>query len=189
MTHLNKILILCILLLVGVIVALSIRTPIAVAPSPSQEVPETTKEERGQDGTPSSPKNDAGTGAGGTVTRDMRNQNLNEVPRSLFDSTNIEVLDLSENSLNSVQAEIRHLQNLRVLNLSNNKLTNIPAELGQLTALEVLNLSNNKLTGLPHELGNLQNLKTLDLRGNNYAKFDLDIIKKSLSSETVILTD
>jgi len=56
-----------------------------------------------------------------------------------------------------------------------------------LSNLEILDLSNNQLTGLPYELGNLKNLKTLNLSGNNYAKQDLEIIKKGLDERVEII--
>jgi len=89
----------------------------------------------------------------------------------------------------SLKAEIRLLTELKELDISRNKFTGLPAEVGQLSKLEVLNLSNNPLTGLPSELANLKNLKTLDLRGTQYAKADLEIIKKGLPSTVQILVD
>lgn len=89
----------------------------------------------------------------------------------------------------SLKGEIRLLTELRELNLSGNKFTGLPSEVGQLSKLEVLNLSNNPLTGLPYELANLKNLKTLDLRGTQYAKADLEVIKKGLPATTQILVD
>lgn len=89
----------------------------------------------------------------------------------------------------SLKGEIRLLTELKELNVSGNKFTGLPAEVGQLSKLEVLNLSNNPLTGLPQELGNLKNLKVLDLRGTQYAKADLEVIKKGLSASTQILVD
>ena len=102
-------------------------------------------------------------------------------------SINVEEIDLSGRNLTgSLKAEIRSLSKLEVLNLSDNSFTGLPAEVGQLQNLVELNLSNNSLTGLPHEIGNLQNLRLLDLTGNSYSNSDLEIIKSSLPSETVI---
>lgn len=50
----------------------------------------------------------------------------------------------------------------------------------------MLNLANNRLTGLPLELGNLNNLKVLSLQGNDYSRYDLELIKEKLPAATVI---
>lgn len=105
-------------------------------------------------------------------------------------SVSSQTLSLANKGLTgSLKAEIRLLTELKELNLSGNKFTGLPAEIGQLSKLEVLNLSNNPLTGLPSELANLKNLKTLDLRGTQYAKTDLETIKKGLPTTTQILVD
>ncbi len=125
-----------------------------------------------------------------SLTLDLSNQNLTKTPSSVFEKTRIQHLNLSHNKLTgALQAEVRHLSELRTLDLSNNEFTGVPAEIGQLKYLETLDLSHNKLTGLPYELGNLSNLKILDLRGNAYATADLEIIKKTLPSNTDILVD
>ena len=124
----------------------------------------------------------------GSKELDLSNQGLTEVPKYVFERTQLEVLNLSNNKLTgAIPGEIRFLSNLKNLNLSNNLLTGVPAEVGQLSKLETLDLSNNQLTGLPYELGNLQNLKTLNISGNNYSQQDLDIIlQKLLQSVSVI---
>jgi Leucine-rich repeat (LRR) protein len=121
---------------------------------------------------------------------DVSGQGLAQVPDSVFNRTDVEVLDVSNNQLDgALQAEVRHLRNLRVLDLSNNNFTGVPAEVGQLTKLEVLDLSNNPIAGLPHEIGNLRNLHVLDLRGTNYAKQDLDVIQQRLPSDVEVMVD
>jgi Leucine-rich repeat (LRR) protein len=124
-----------------------------------------------------------------TVSRlDLSYQDLEKLPEYVLTKINLEELDISNNNISgALPAKIRHLQNLRVLNASNNKMTGVPAEVGQLKKLEILDLSNNRLTGLPYELGNLKNLKTLNLSGNNYARQDLEVIKKSLPDNTEII--
>jgi Leucine-rich repeat (LRR) protein len=118
------------------------------------------------------------------------NDNMVTVYDGISVSENSETLNLTGKGLTgSLKAEVRQLTNLRELNLSNNKFTGVPAEVGQLSKLEVLNLSQNPITGLPQEIGNLKNLKTLDLRGTNYAKQDLEVIKKNLPATTKILID
>jgi Leucine-rich repeat (LRR) protein len=120
----------------------------------------------------------------------LSGQGLTKAPEDIFDKTNLKELNLSNNQLGgTLQAEVRNLSKLTVLNLSNNNFTGLPAEVGQLSQLQVLDLSNNNLTGLPYELGNLKNLLRLDLRGNDYAKQDLEVIKKGFVNDVVILVD
>ena len=126
----------------------------------------------------------------GSPSIDLRNQGLTKVPAYVFDQTDATSFDVSQNALTgALQAEVRLLKNLRTLDLSHNIFTGVPAEVGQLTELEVLDLSYNPITGLPHEIGNFKNLKTLDLRGTEYSTFDLEIIRKNLSSSVNIIVE
>lgn len=135
------------------------------------------------------------TGAGGAKasashTLVLAHTELTRVPNDVFTQTDLLTLDLSNNNLTgALPAEVRHLAQLRTLNLSYNEFTGVPAEVGQLKNLEYLDLSHNQITGLPYELGNLSNLKELILTGNNYAKADLEVIKKSLPATTKIITE
>ncbi len=125
-----------------------------------------------------------------SMVLNLSGKGLTAVPMSAFAETKIEELNLSNNELTgALPSQVGALQNLKVLNLSNNNFTGVPAEIGQLSKLEVLDLSDNKLTGLPNELGNLRNLKLLDISGNQYSKTDLEVIRKNLSSSTVVKTE
>ena len=122
---------------------------------------------------------------------EAQGRGLEQVPQEYFTYTETVSLNLSHNKLSgALPAEIRHLAALEELDLSHNDFTGVPAEVGQLAALRVLNLSHNQLTGLPHELGLLEQLELLDLRGNpEYSREDLEIIRSSLPSTTVILLE
>ena len=105
-------------------------------------------------------------------------------------SKETKVLDLTGRNLEgSLKAEVRHLSQLEVLNLSQNSFTGLPAEVGQLSNLIELDLSDNPFTGLPHELGNLKKLQRLVLTGTQYSEADLEVIRQSLSAETVVVID
>lgn len=125
-----------------------------------------------------------------TKTNDPGTGKSIEVYKGISVSEGTTILNLSGRGLSgSLKGEIRFLSNLKQLDISDNNFTGLPAEVGQLSKLEVLNLSNNPFTGLPNELANLKNLKVLDLRGTNYAKADLETIKKGLPATTQILVD
>jgi|Napbiome12C3dose_1001474.scaffolds.fasta_scaffold00004_141 hypothetical protein len=133
-------------------------------------------------------QNDLSTNKGNVLN--LSNQGLEKLPADILTKSNLEELDISNNKLTgALPAEIRNLQRLRVLDASDNLMTGVPAEVGQLQNLEILDLSNNKLTRLPYELGNLKKLKQLNLAGNNFAKQDLEIIKKGLSPNVVVITE
>ncbi|NCN11847.1 hypothetical protein GW937_00825 [Candidatus Kaiserbacteria bacterium] len=103
---------------------------------------------------------------------------------------NIQFLDLSGRGLDgSLKAEVRYLTELRELNISNNNFTGLPAEIGQLSQLQKIDLSDNPFTGLPHELGNLKNLAVIDLSGTQYAEQDLMVIRQTLPTSTIVITE
>jgi len=113
------------------------------------------------------------------VAADLRGRYWTEIPPSVFDATNLEILDLSRNRIRELPPEIAKLTRLRRLILRKNDLTTIPPEIGRLKDLEHLDLSQNPLVGippevqtivpsfhassLPPEIRHLTNLLTLDL--------------------------
>lgn len=99
---------------------------------------------------------------------------LADLPRGLFELTDLEYLTLSPDrksclffQLPSVPKDIVRLVNLRILCLDTNELTDVHPALCQLVQLERLVLSNNLLTTLPVEFQDLKQLKSLHL-ANNY---------------------
>nr|XP_054772587.1 leucine-rich repeat protein SHOC-2-like [Lytechinus pictus] len=99
---------------------------------------------------------------------------LDDLPRELFELTELEYLTLSPDrksclffQLSSVPKDIGRLVNLRVLCLDTNELTDLHPALCQLGHLERLVLSNNLLTKLPQEFEDLKQLKSLHI-ANNY---------------------
>ena len=109
------------------------------------------------------------------TTLDLSCLDLNALPESIGQLTNLDRLDLSENKLTIIPKELGQLTNLARLSLSRNKLTTIPRELGQLTNLTWLYLRTNKLTKIPKELGQLTNLKELDLSENKLTKIPKEL--------------
>ena len=83
---------------------------------------------------------------------------LTELPKSLAQLTELQVLNLSNNLLATLPEWLGQLTQLQSLDLSYNQLMILPESLGQLTNLQSLNLYHNSLVELPNSLGNLGRL-------------------------------
>ncbi|HRI33062.1 MAG TPA: COR domain-containing protein, partial [Saprospiraceae bacterium] len=96
-------------------------------------------------------------------------------------SKNWNILDLSGSGLTELPREIFDLTNLKTLKLGKyrlpqkNYIKDIPKDIGKLSDLEVLDLTDNQITTLPDEISKLKKLKRLVLSSNNFANFPLSI--------------
>jgi GNAT superfamily N-acetyltransferase len=92
---------------------------------------------------------------------------LGEVPESVWERTDLDVLILADNGLTHVPPEIGRLSRLTTLDLGHNRLTSVPDTLGDLTGLSgFLYLHDNRLTTLPDALGRLTRLRYLNVGEN-----------------------
>ena len=97
------------------------------------------------------------------------NQLSGEIPAALGDLASLQVLYLSGNQLNGTIPEVLgDLANLQFLDLARNTLDGtIPEELGSLKVLIKMYLNHTQLSGeIPVELGGMTNLKELSLNHN-----------------------
>jgi Leucine-rich repeat (LRR) protein len=94
------------------------------------------------------------------------NNQLAALPAWLGQLTQLQSLDLSRNQLTALPESLGNLTQLQWLSLFDNQLTALPESSGKLVRLQSLNLSSNKLTALPESLGNLVRLQLLDLSCN-----------------------
>lgn len=96
----------------------------------------------------------------------LSNNKLKNLPRTVFDASQLTILDLSGNQLATLPEEIGSLVNLTSLDLSGNELQTLPKSIGNLKKLQFLNLRNNLLQALPHEVTHLTTLKQLTIADN-----------------------
>ncbi|XP_058107211.1 receptor-like protein 33 [Magnolia sinica] len=93
-----------------------------------------------------------------------------EIPPSIWNAINLQVLDLSKNSLSGLIPEcLIEISNvLSILNLRNNRFTGIIPEISSVNcSLRTLDLHGNRLEGqLPRSLAKCRDLEVLDV-GNN----------------------
>jgi len=76
---------------------------------------------------------------------------------------NLLELDLKNNNLQVLPKSITNLSRLELLDVSNNQLISLPNDISKMEALVTLELNNNKLTCLPAAISKLKHLRTLSL--------------------------
>lgn len=101
--------------------------------------------------------------------------NLKELPRSLGQLQELQVLYLHNNQLTQLPQPLGQLQRLRVLYLHNNQISWLPESISQLQGLQQLYIFNNQLTHLPNSIGELQSLQVLDLHNNQLTQLPQSI--------------
>ena len=93
----------------------------------------------------------------------LNNNDLNKIPKELFNCKKLVILELKNNNIESLPAGISKLTHLKELDLRNNELDQLPAEIGNLKSIVKLQLWGNNLITLPPEIGYLSTLKELYL--------------------------
>ncbi len=111
-----------------------------------------------------------------TTALDLRSRDLDSLPPTVCNQTQLKILLLGRNQLTHLPPEIGNLKNLIFLGLSRNKLEQLPPELGRLENLAVLQVFDNELSAFPTTLGNLKKLITLDLSYNDFRHFPSAIV-------------
>ncbi|CAK1594354.1 unnamed protein product [Parnassius mnemosyne] len=92
----------------------------------------------------------------------LQNNSIQKLPDDFFDSYPCLMwLDLRENRLNEIPKSIKNHQSLTHLLLQNNNLSSLPNELGTVLSLKVLQINGNPLTYPPRDIINAGIEKTL----------------------------
>ena len=95
---------------------------------------------------------------------------LTEIPDTIAQLSNLQILELHNNQLTKVPEVITQLSNLQVLDLENNQLTELPKTFAQLFNLKKLYLEDNYLTEISDVFTQLSNLQELYLNNNRLTK-------------------
>jgi hypothetical protein len=105
---------------------------------------------------------------------------IREIPKTISNLKNLEILRLNLNALTFLPQEISALQNLKILDITDNPEMNNITNITTLTNLEELYLFGCNLDSLPSDIGQLKKLKHLGLTGNNLDSRELERIRKAL---------
>ncbi len=113
----------------------------------------------------------------------MTNTRISELPSSLSELDNLNMLILSHNAIVGIPEVIFRIKYLRVLRLSAS-ITSIPDDIASLNNLVELSLVNNHLKELPLSLSMLRMLDIIDLSQNEFTGFP-DVITKMVNLGTI----
>ena len=97
---------------------------------------------------------------------------MREIPDSIGQLSNLEVLDLHGNKLSMLPGSVRNLINLRILNLSNNRFAELPiGSIFSLPCLKEVYAASNALTAafFPMTVDIVRSLQVLDISNNSLA--------------------
>ncbi len=88
---------------------------------------------------------------------------LKEIPKSVLDNLDLEVLSLSENKITEIPDFISKLKHLKSIYLDNNEITEIPKFFENFEHLENLYLHNNNIKELNLDFSKMKSLKKITL--------------------------
>ncbi len=106
----------------------------------------------------------------------IRNCNLEEIPESLKNIPNLNVLIIDDANLKSIPDWFSKLKHLDFLSFYKNELNNLPNNFTQLDFTGVLDLSYNEIYSLPESFGNIE-LQHLYLSNNNLQTLPFSFLK------------
>ncbi|KAF2852287.1 L domain-like protein [Plenodomus tracheiphilus IPT5] len=90
-----------------------------------------------------------------------------DLPASLCNLLELEVLDVQSNKITDISGELGHLTHLRSINITDNQLKAIPMELFESTSLIELQASKNRIEGTLFSIGAIAHLQELNVASNS----------------------
>lgn len=101
--------------------------------------------------------------AGAAISKRISEEGLD---KSVFQLTNLNLLNISDTCLTSIPDDIKLLVNLQSLLLFGNKLEVFNENITSLPKLKVLDLSRNQITKIPESLNMMKELMNINLSSN-----------------------
>lgn len=99
------------------------------------------------------------------VSLTLSTNKFEEIPTSILEIPNLEILKMNVNPLRSIPADISKLKKLRILELANTKIKELPESIGDMQNLRTLCLNYTSLKMLPMSIERLKSLEVLELKG------------------------
>ena len=111
----------------------------------------------------------------------LRFLQLQHLPDSIGNFTQIKKLDLCANNLTTLPQSLLECTRLARLDLTQNKCTTISEDICKLTTLTSLVLARNEITSIPDSIKKLTQLDHLDASGNKLTEFGFEILTQLTS--------
>ncbi|XP_041972439.1 leucine-rich repeat-containing protein 47-like [Aricia agestis] len=108
----------------------------------------------------------------------------NGLDKSIFQLTNINLLNISETCLTTIPNEIKNLINLQSLLLYGNKIADFNQNITSLPKLKVLDLSRNQIKTIPDSLNNMKELTSI-----NFSSNEIEEMPKMSAFPNLIIVD
>jgi len=121
--------------------------------------------------------------------REITIKNCSDVPETLFNIRQLQVLNLQSNQLTNIHDNISQLTDLTKLDLSDNRIRDFPKSVYKLPCLLRLYLDNNDINEIPADITQLTNLEELWLAKNKINKFTDEITKLTQLQELKLTDD
>lgn len=102
----------------------------------------------------------------------LSGKGLQEIPKEVFECTNLRKLNLSSNKISRIPFEIQKLRKLEVLDIADNNLGQLHSGIFKLIKLKRLVLADNDIKSIPTQISNLTNLEVLMLQNNKIKDFN-----------------
>jgi len=112
-----------------------------------------------------------------TVTIDLSNKDIDDLPPEIGNFTNLKFLNLSYNNLVTLPDEVCKLTNLQTLLLLRNEIVELPENFSNLKKLELLDISYNQISKLPANFEKLNLLNSLDASYNMLKVLPMQFVK------------
>nr|XP_002736431.1 PREDICTED: uncharacterized protein LOC100371525 [Saccoglossus kowalevskii] len=99
----------------------------------------------------------------------LSNNEIQSLPASIGDMSDLTVLYLDKNNLTTLPSDIKKLHQLERIDVSSNQIEIFPPGLCELNEVTSLRLANNNISLIPPDIANLSELLVLDLEYNQIA--------------------
>ena len=124
----------------------------------------------------------------------MKKGKLIDIPESIIQFKNLQVLNVSKNKLNHFPSIVFNFKYLQKLDVSDNKIQIVPSEIGELIYLKEFIVNQTDISTLPPEISKLNELFYLDVWGSNVASFPDDIQQlketlKEIDMRVIMMSD